>query len=335
MNRCLVVWLVAVAVAVAVSMGRAIAGVGPGGGEGLSDFERDRRAILSMAGGFAVTFRFEETLGVAAGYELREPEESGGHELVVVIEDRGDFISLQHLLVVEGADGSGGVVKHWRQDWAFEDAEVLAFRGDRTWERETRGPVEVEGAWTQAVYQTDDGPRYEAVGRWRHLGERSMWESEVTWRPLPRREHTKRDDYGVVVCRNRHTVTPAGWYHEQDNHKTVLDGEGRAAGVVAHEVGLNSYIRLSEGEARERFESARAYWAEHAAGWAEVRAAWAEAMRPARFRLREEVGGRRVHEEVFGALGDAGARAGLAGVLRGYVEAVGEPRAAIRSIEAK
>jgi hypothetical protein len=35
-------------------------------------FEKDRQAILSMAGDFKVGFRFQETLSLREGYEVRE-----------------------------------------------------------------------------------------------------------------------------------------------------------------------------------------------------------------------------------------------------------------------
>jgi hypothetical protein len=225
----------------------------------------DREAILAMAGEYEIAFRFHETVGVDPGYGLREPYASDAIELVVVAEDRGDFISLQHVLI-----GRRGVVKHWRQDWTYEDTRTLEFRGRDTWELVERSPGEVAGTWTQAVYQTDDGPRYEAVGRWEHLGDRSTWESEPTWRPLPRREYTTRDDYDVLVCRNRHTITPAGWFHEQDNAKVVLDERGEPARVVAHEIGTNSYIKSE----RPELDEARAYWERNASSWATVREAW-------------------------------------------------------------
>ncbi|MDX1581616.1 MAG: DUF6607 family protein, partial [Alphaproteobacteria bacterium] len=69
-------------------------------GKSLTKFEQDRQAILAMAGNFQVTFDFEETVPLAKGYALKDPKISKGHEIVRVIEDRGDRISLQHILVV-------------------------------------------------------------------------------------------------------------------------------------------------------------------------------------------------------------------------------------------
>ena len=203
-------------------------------------FERDRAAILSMTGSFEVEFRFEETIGFAKGYELEAPYVENATELVVVAEDRGDFIRLQHILVIQKESGGHMIVKHWRQDWRFEDTDVMAFRGFDVWERHQLTPREVSGTWSQAVYQTGDAPRYESIGRWEHLGARSTWESEPTWRPLPRREKA-RLDYDVIFARNRHTISSRGWVHEQDNSKVVLDDDGTPREVIAHEFGLNTY----------------------------------------------------------------------------------------------
>jgi hypothetical protein len=279
--------------------------------------QRDRQAILDMAGAFRVSFRFEETAAIEPGYELKPVYETGAIELVEVIADEGDFISLQHVLVVEDDEtGEPRVVKHWRQDWRYEDTRVLAYRGDRTWEAEARTSAEVEGTWTQAVFQTTDAPRYEAVGRWTHLGERSAWESEPIWRPLPRREYTKRDDYDVLACRNRHTVTPDGWLHEQDNQKLVLHDDGEPKRIIAHEVGLNRYERIDE----DPLEPAAEYWDAHADAWADVRAAWARLLDRERVRLRFEVDGTPIYKVVNKAIEDPAARGELARRLAAYVE---------------
>lgn len=255
-----------------------------------ADVQRDRAAILGMAGAYKVGFRFEETVGVASGYELAEPYEAHATELVEVVEDRGDRISLQHILVVKHPEtGESRVVKHWRQDWTFEDRELLVYLGNQTWQRFTLPEEEVKGTWTQAVYQVDDSPRYESFGRWVHIGERSSWTSEKTWRPLPRRETTKRRDYDVMEAVNRHTVTPDGWYHEQSNEKVVLGDGGEPVRVIAHETGLNRYERIDGAE----LAAARAYWDEHRAFWSAVRGAWGETLSAhERLELRRQAEGK-------------------------------------------
>ena len=274
--------------------------------EAAAAWSADREAILGMAGAFRVSFRFEETVAVAADYVVAEPYAEEALELVRVIADDGDSISLQHLLVVELPDGSPMVVKHWRQDWTYQDDDLLAFKGRRTWERESRDAESVRGTWTQAVFQTTDAPRYEAVGRWTHLENQSSWTSEPTWRPLPRRER-RRTDYHVVFCRNRHTLTPDGWVHEQDNQKLALTENGAPSDVVAHEIGVNSYTRIDE----DAVAAAVSYWAEHEGAWAEIRAAWKPILDRDEIVLRPRVDGERLSSVVEDALEDDDMRSRL------------------------
>ncbi len=230
-------------------------------------FERDRNAILAMAGAYQVTFDFIETAPFVEGYELKDRKLSGGHEVVRVVEDRGDFISLQHLLVV-GPDDDPFVVKHWRQDWRYEPARVLVFIGGNAWEWREVPPSERAGQWSQTVYQVDDAPRYGAVGEWTYENGLAEWTPPKEWRPLPRRDMTTRDDYHAVDAMNRHVITPWGWVHEQDNSKLILAGEPRA---LVREVAVNTYRRSTEFPVR----AADDYWAGTADYWAGVRREWA------------------------------------------------------------
>jgi hypothetical protein len=132
---------------------------------------------------------------------------------------------------------------------------------------------EAAGTWTQAVYQVGDSPRYEGRGRWFHGRTSSTWESDETWRPLPRREKT-RTDYHVIAARNRHTVTPQGWAHEEHNRKLVLAADGSLSDVLVHEQGFNTYLP----DAGLSLEIAHTYWEGTAAFWSDVRTAWAQAL---------------------------------------------------------
>ena len=256
-------------------------------------FERDRAAILAMAGDFRVDFDFRETVALAPNYKLHEPHHSGATEWVNVIEDRGDFIALQHILVM-GDDDERHVIKHWRQDWQYEPAQVIAFRGEERWERVDANAG--AGTWSQSVYHVDDSPRYAGVGRWRHDGAIATWTSEATWRPLPRREYTTRSDYQVLDVVNRHIVTPAGWVHEQDNTKRILAADGSTT-PLAKELGVNTYTRISDYD----FTAGREYWQRTAPFWAEVRAAWNQRLHegPATLALHETVDEDAMFERMF------------------------------------
>ena len=106
------------------------------------------------------------------------------------------------------------------------------------------------------------------MGQWTYEGGLAEWTPPREWRPLPRRDMTTRDDYHAVDAINRHTITPWGWVHEQDNSKLVLSGEPTA---LVREIGINTYRKFEEFPVY----AADAYWAATADFWAGVRAEWA------------------------------------------------------------
>jgi hypothetical protein len=253
--------------------------------------ERDRRAILAMAGDFRVSFDFLEVIGFRPGLVPDRPYQSWATEYVYVLRDEPRFVSLQHVLVMsiktnEGRVEGPFVTKHWRQDWRYEDTELLTYRGRNTWASERLRPPDVRGTWSQAVFQVDDSPRYESHGRWEHLGNLSTWRSAPTWRPLPRREFSVRSDYQVLIGTNQHTITPTGWVQEESNLKVALDAEGKpivSEPVLAKEVGLNRYERLKDFD----HSAGEAYRQRTEPFWEAVRQAWAEIVRERRrFTLR-------------------------------------------------
>lgn len=248
--------------------------------EGLSKFERDRRAILAMAGPYRVSFDFLEILGFSQGFVPEKPYQSWGTEYVYVVEDKGDFISLQHVMVMyfKQADGSVAgpmVMKHWRQDWQYQKRSQFVYAGNQQWQRKKYRRKRVKGSWSQAVYQVDDSPRYESFGKWQHFGNFSSWKSGLTWRPLPRREGSVRSDYQVLEGTNRHTILPSGWVQEEENLKLVLDENGQAdpsTPYVAKELGIARYERIVEHD----FSAGDEYWEKSAPFWADVRQVWRE-----------------------------------------------------------
>ena len=229
-------------------------------------FEHDRQAILAMAGDYKVTFDFTETVSYMDGYDLKEPTLSGAHEVVRVIEDSGDFISLQHILVVGGDEKFP--IKHWRQDWQYEPESVLVFIGGNAWETRDVPAEEAAGKWSQTVYQVDDSPRYGAVGAWLFEDGIAEWTPPHEWRPLPRRDMTTREDYHAVDAQNRHVITPLGWTHEQDNLKLMLTGAPQA---LAREIGVNTYVATGDFDVAVATD----YWDATADYWTIVREEWA------------------------------------------------------------
>ena len=245
----------------------------------LTKKAKDRLAILAMQGPYRASFDFLESVGYLSPYVPPRPYQSWGTEYVYVVREEEDFISLQHILVMfmqeENSKIKGPfVIKHWRQDWKFENTLLIEYKGQDTWLPLQLDKEKVEGTWTQAVFQVDDSPRYESFGRWAHEGGVSTWESMKTWRPLPRREFSVRDDYDALVGTNRHTITPSGWIHEERNFKARVD-MGKVSSIIAQELGFNRYERIEDHD----FSAGDRYWENTGVFWGLVRDHWGEVFR--------------------------------------------------------
>lgn len=221
---------------------------------------QDREAILAMSGTFHVRFDTRETVPFLADYQPLDPSISAGNEVVRVIEDTGDIIRLQHILVVHH-EGQDIVVRHWRHDWHYQPRAVLAFKGGDIWRLEPAAREARRGRWSQIVYNTDDSPRYGALGTWEHDYGVSRWTSERTLRPLARRDAVLHPDYSHYSCVNRHAITPTGWVHEQDNAKLgVRDGNPV---TFVHEAVINTYNRAEDfniAAADDYLSATKSYW---------------------------------------------------------------------------
>jgi hypothetical protein len=229
-------------------------------------FEKGRLAILGMLGEYEVRFAFIETVVLQSGYERRSSKDSSAFEAVVLVEDSGRKIVLQHLLVSK--DGKR-VTKHWRQDWTFEAPTRFEFTEAQTWRLKAIHTEVTQAAWTQCVYEVNDAPRYCGTGKWHHRYGVATWTSDRTWRPLPRREYTVRSDYNTLNAENRHTIVPSGWTHEQDNTKTVREGEFTRE-ILVREFGFNEYRRIAGFD----FAPAYEYWNATKEYWSRVRREW-------------------------------------------------------------
>lgn len=265
-----------------------------------TSLEKDRRAILAMAGSYRVSFDFIETMGFAEGYQPPKPYFSWGTEHVQVLKAEEKSISLQHTLVMyfKGDDGKEMgpmVMKHWRQDWNYEDTNLHVYKGKSTWAQETKPAEATRGQWTQAVFQVDDSPRYEVVGKWSHQGGMSTWQSDSCWRPLPRREFSVRDDYDVLQGTHEITITPTGWVHLQHNQKVSLEGEKQPS-IIAQELGVNRYERIKSPS----LEQAEITWSKTGKYWEEVRKAWEAVYAEHKtFSLKAKVDGKKLYQYHF------------------------------------
>lgn len=230
--------------------------------------QEDVKAIKAMCGCYEVTFNFDETFTPAtkpADYKPSPTKTERGLEWVELVEDSQNKISMQHLLVVSDSM----IVKHWRQDWEFESNKLYEFYKDNTWKFKTLPAAQVKGQWTQRVFQVDDSPRYEGSATWVHVDGRHFW-TNTTDAPLPRREHTIRNDYNVLKRTNTHEITKEGWIHDQDNVKINRDASGNDV-VVANEKGIDVYKKVADSKCA----AAQKYWAEYKPMWKNVRDKWA------------------------------------------------------------
>ncbi|WP_282030827.1 DUF6607 family protein [Winogradskyella eximia] len=229
----------------------------------------DQEAIKAMCGCFEVTFNFTETFNYSSDslYRPSETKVDKGLEYAFAIVDEDDKISIQHLLQV-GRPDSPMIIKHWRQDWLFQNQEFYMYNGDNNWTFEKKSKDDVKGQWTQKVFQVDDSPRYEGSGTWVHVDGKNYWENTTT-APLPRREYTKRSDYNITLRGNRHEITNYGWVHDQDNEK-VLREIGKEDVIIAKEKGYNTYKKVDDS----RCQASKDWWKVQQDKWALVRTKW-------------------------------------------------------------
>lgn len=233
--------------------------------------EQDQKAIKSMCGCYEVTFNFAETFNYSKDslYKPSKSKSDKAIEWVQLVKEDNNTISMQHLLQV-GRPDKPYIVKHWRQDWIFENTDFYMFNADNKWSYEQKDKNAVKGQWSQKVYQVDDSPRYEGSATWVHVDGKSFWENTTT-APLPRREYTKRSDYNLTMRGNRHEITKEGWIHDQDNDK-VIRTTGKEDVVLAKEKGYNTYVKVAD----ERCKASQEWWVVNNNKWKLVRNKWSK-----------------------------------------------------------
>lgn len=227
--------------------------------------QEDIAAIKSMCGCYEVTFNFAETFQIAkdSTYKASADKKDYALEWVELVEEKPNKLILQHLLIARDTL----IIKHWRQDWLYENTELYVYNKDNNWTYKKLNKKDVKGQWTQKVFQVDDSPRYEGSATWVHFDGKHYW-MNTTDAPLPRREQSRKD-YNVLKRRNIHEITPYGWLHEQDNVKIYRD----AANVdtqLAQEKGLDLYTKVADSKCK----SAQKWWTENELIWKNVREQW-------------------------------------------------------------
>lgn len=255
----------------------------------------DKNAIKNMCGCFEVGFHFAETFSYSedSTYKPSKVKHAGALEFAQLVEEEDDRVVIQHLLLV-GPPKSPMIIKHWRQDWIYENQDIYMFHADTKWNYKKLSSDAVKGQWTQKVYQVDDSPRYEGSSSWVFVDGKTYWEN-TTDAPLPRREYTKRSDYNVTLRTNRHEITKDGWVHDQDNSKIVREN-GKEDFILADEKGFNTYNRVDDSKC----EAAVKWWEENKGFWEVVRDTWDSIYKRNKdLELHAKVDGKRLYEVLF------------------------------------
>ncbi len=258
--------------------------------------ELDKEAIKKMCGCFEVTFNFAETFNYSNDslYNPSKNKVSKGLEWAQLVTDKENQIEIQHLLQV-GSPEQPMIVKHWRQNWLYENTNLYSYNADNVWTYENKSADEVAGQWTQKVYQVDDSPRYEGSATWVHVDGKSYWENTAN-APLPRREYTTRSDYNLTVRGNRQEITPYGWVHDQDNSKVVRTANQEDQ-VIAKEKGYNTYKRVDDSKCA----AAAQWWVDNQEKWALVRTKWDEVYNKNKdLHLEQKVDNKVLYKHLFG-----------------------------------
>ena len=255
----------------------------------------DKDAIKKMCGCFEVTFNFAETFKYSKNdeYSPSKNYSTSGLEWAQLVKDSKNNIIIQHILLV-GNPAKPYVMKHWRQDWLYENKDFYIYDSNNKWTYKKKNKTQVKGQWTQKVYQVDDSPRYEGSSSWVHIDGKSFWEN-TTSAPLPRREYSKRNDYNVLLRGNRQEITKKGWVHDQDNFKIIRE-KGKKDEIIAMEKGINNYLRVNE----KKCQAAKEWWEKNSKKWSHVRNSWNKVYSENKdISLKSEVQGKKLYEYLF------------------------------------
>jgi hypothetical protein len=253
--------------------------------------KKDIQGIQALCGCFEVTFMYAETFSADTAYKFDKRYHASGLEYVVAEEAAPARFVLQHLLIADD-----NVIKHWREDWTYQETRQLHFVSAAQWKPVQLKPAQVTGQWTQSVWEVDDAPRYMGTASWIHANGKSYWEN-ITDAPLPRREYSKRSDYNVMRRGNRVSITDSGWVHEQDNGK-IIRKENTTDKLLAQEKGFNIYKKVEDA----RCTLAKDWWAKNKTYWNVVRKSWSNVLKDKELvTLQPKVNDRMLFQYLFDA----------------------------------
>lgn len=256
----------------------------------LAQQDNGKKNIESLCGCFDVEFKYAETFSPDPNYKFHERETiSGGTEYIFPVVNTDKRLVLQHLLVVTDSI----IVKHWREEWTYENPVIYNFKGNKTWVKELLAPAAVKGKWTQSVWEVSDAPRYQGVAQWISTDGKTYWESTAD-APLPRREYSVRSDYNILKRENRLIINTQGWIHEQNNQKIIRTEVTDK--LLVEEKGLNTYTKIDESACAP----AKAYWKKNKLYWTKVRTTWEAYLKAhSTIQLKDDASHKPMHDDLF------------------------------------
>lgn len=227
---------------------------------------QEHKAIDQLCGCFEVTFNYSETFtnDKSKQYISAPLNNKKVIEYVHPIKKTNDEYVLQHILVVN----DNMMIKHWREDWIYQNNVVWDYVAENTWKKRTINADQVKGEWTQTVWEVSDAPRYQGSSKWVSTNNQMFWLNTAD-APLPRREYTTRKDYNILNRTNRLIVSDQGYMHEQDNIK-IIRTAGQTDSILAYEKGYNKYVRVDDSKCAK----AKDFWQKKAPFWTDVVAVW-------------------------------------------------------------
>ena len=110
-----------------------------------SQKNKDVQAIKQMCGCFEVTFNFAETFEYSDDtlYKPSRTKHETALEWAGLVVDDKNKVSIQHILQV-GNPAEPHIVKHWRQDWLFQNSDFYMFSHDNKWNFQKKSKSEIK-----------------------------------------------------------------------------------------------------------------------------------------------------------------------------------------------
>lgn len=242
-------------------------------------FEREKAAIMKMAGCYHVDYNFTEVESLQPDYKIDDRvydvnKDKTVKEWIFPIQVSATHIRLQHILF--GTDAQGKVIdnyymRHQAEDWEYQPDYFYAFTSPSHW---VPSPLEANsGKWVRKITNLDDGPRYQCAAAWNVSGEYPEWKCD-NYAPIPGREYRdmKRKDYQALKRSTRIIQYGSNWLERQNNIKTVHTADTQKE--IARESGKTWYIPAPISECTD----AKAWADERVAFWEVSRKVWAKVL---------------------------------------------------------